>query len=309
MTRQIFRNLTKLILSLSALAIFSASALAQGAVINTSDMRPGSILFFNRYISSTGTPGQGDTQINVTNVSATLFASFHLFLVDGSTCTIADFSGGLTPNQTMSFKMSEYDPGITGYIVLVATDGSVPTQFNFLIGNAYIRENDGRQAVLQAVSVVKHSEGSVEPKNDGSFSMLFNGTEYERLPSALAVTSFNSETTDSNTLSIYSPTRDLTLGSTEAVSIFSLLFDDNEKSLSSSFVVRCYRTDTLTTLFNRLGGINRHVPTGKTGWIKLNATNRPLLGSVVFKGRVFAGGYNLPAIALLPSYEISLPVF
>ncbi len=309
MSRQILRNLTQFSLALIALATFTVAAFAQGPIINTSDMRPGSVLFFNRYTSSMGTAGAGDTQINITNVSPTLDASLHLFLVDGSTCTIADFGGSLTPNQTMSFKMSEYDPGVTGYLVVVATDGSVPTQFNYLIGTAYIREADGRQAALQAVSFVKLSEGSIEAKVDGTYSLLFNGTEYERLPNTLAVTAFNSQTTDTDTLSIYSPARDLTFGSTEAVSIFCLLFNESERSLSSSFVVRCYRTDTLSTLFNRGGGINRHVPTGSTGWIKMSSTGRPLLGSVIFTGPDFQGGYNLAAISLLPSYEIGLPVF
>ncbi len=308
MTQQIFRRLTSLSLAMIALTLFSAAAFAQG-IITTSDIRPGSVLFFNRYTSNPNSPLLGDTQISITNVHPSQSASIHLFFVDGATCSIADFGMSLTPNQTMSFLMSEYDPGIQGYLVAVATDGSAPTQFNHLIAKACIRENDGRQAILPAITFLKLSAGSIEPKEDGSYSMKFNGAEYERLPSALALTSFNSETTDSNTLIIYSPSRDLVFGSTDSVSIFTLLYDDAEKSISGNFSVRCYRTDTLTTLFNRGGGVNRHVPSGRTGWIKMSATGKPLLGSVMSRGPVFAGGYNLPAITLLSSYEITLPVF
>jgi type 1 fimbria pilin len=308
MTQQIFRRLTNLALAVCALAIFNAAVFAQGTITN-SDIRPGSVLFFNRYTSNPNNPQFGDTQVNITNVHPSQSASIHLFFVDGATCSIADFGMSLTPNQTMSFLMSEYDPGIQGYLVAVATDGSVPEQFNFLVGTAFIRESDGRQAILPAITVLKLSPGTIEPKEDGSYSMRFNGAEYERLPSALALTSFNSETTDSNTLIIYSPSRDLVFGSTDSVSIFTLLYDDAEKSISGNFSVRCYRTDTLTTLFNRGGGVNRHVPAGRTGWIKLSATGRPLLGSVISRGPVFSGGYNLPAITLLSSYEITLPVF
>ncbi|MCI0337174.1 MAG: hypothetical protein L0226_06335 [Acidobacteria bacterium] len=306
MTEQIIRRLIQTTLAIAALVLFNVAALAQ---INFSDVRPGSVLFFNRYTSNANNTALGDTQINITNVNPTESASIQLFFVDGSTCSIADFGLSLTPNQTMSFLTSEVDPGIQGYIVAVATDGSAPTQFNSLIGTAFIRENDGRQAFLQAISVLRLSSETNNPGDDGSFRLRFNGAEYERLPSTLAVTSFNSEMTDSNTLIIYSPTRDLFFGSTDAVNIFVLLFDDMENSLSSSFTVRCYRTDTLTTLFNRQGGINRHVPLGKTGWIKLSASGRPILGSVISRGPVFMGGYNLPAVALLSSYEISIPVF
>jgi hypothetical protein len=310
MTQQTFR-LTSLALIISALALFSASAFAQGAtsVINYSDVRPGSVLFFNRYTSNPNNPQTGDTQINITNVNPNEDASIHLFFVDGSTCSIADFGLSLTPNQTMSFLMSEYDPGVQGYLVAVATNGSEPTQFNSLVGTAYIRENDGRQATLPAITITKLSPGDITANGDGTASLVFNGTEYDRLPSALAVTSFDSQTTDNSTLIIYSPSRDLTFGSTDSVSIFTLLYDDAERSISSSFSVRCYRSDTLSALFNRGGGINRHVPSGTTGWIKMSATGRPLLGSVISRGPVFTGGYNLPAIILLSTYTINIPIF
>lgn len=305
MTQQVFWSPIKPALIIIALLLLSTAAFAQGP-INISDMRPGSVLFFNRYTSNANNAQLGDTQINITNVNQGESAAIHLFFVDGSTCTVADFGLSLTPNQTMSFLMSDYDPGVQGYIVAVATDGSAPTQFNYLIGTAFIRENDGKQAVLQAISLVKLSPGSVDTNDDGNNVLRFNGSEYERLPSALAVTNFNSETSTSNLLIIYSPSRDLIFGSAEAVSIFTLLFDDSERSISGGFTVRCYRADTLSVIFSR-GGINRHIPAGRTGWIKLNATSRPLLGSLISRGPVFAGGYNLSAVTLLSSYEIAIP--
>jgi hypothetical protein len=311
MIQQTFRHLTFLALIVSAFALFGISAFAQSAssVINYSDVRPGSVLFFNRYTSNPNNPQTGDTQINITNVNPNEDASIHLFFVDGSTCSIADFGLSLTPNQTMSFLMSEYDPGVQGYLVAVATNGSEPTQFNSLVGTAFIRENDGLQAILPAITITKLSPGDVTANGDGTASLVFDGVEYDRLPSALALTSFNSQTTDSSTLIIYSPSRDLTFGTTDSVSIFNLLFDDAEKAISSSFSVRCYRTETLAALFNRGGGINNHVPTGRTGWIKMSATGRPLLGSVLNRGPVFSGGYNLPAIIQLSSYTINIPIF
>jgi hypothetical protein len=306
MTQRSFRRLANLLFVLAALAFFNSLASAQNSL---GDLRPGSVLFFNRYTSNPNSPQQNDTQINITNTNPDEPATIHLFFVDGATCSIADFILSLTPSQTVSFLMSDLDPGISGYMVAVATDGSVPTQFNWLIGSAFIREGDGRQATLPAITVAKLSPGPIDPLDDGTYSLFFNGADYERLPNALAATSFNSGTTDSNNLIVYSPTSDLTTGSTSSTNIFSLVYDDQENSLSSSFSVHCYRADNFSTLFNRNGGINRHVPAGRSGWIKLSTTGRPLLGSVISSGPVFSGGYNLPAVSSLSSFVMKIPVF
>ena len=307
-----FRRLINFVLAVAALSLLSTAAFAQNYPVGNShisDMKPGSVLFFNRYSSNPTNPQLGDTQINITNVNQNREIDIHLFLVDGGSCSVADSFIGLTPNQTASFLVSDYDPGITGYLVAVAVAGGGPTQFNHLIGTEYIRETDGKGGYLQAVSIAKRSPGEVAPDLDGTTSLVFNDTEYERLPMSLGLASFNSQTADSSALSIYSPTNNLVLGAVNSVSIFTLLYNDVEVALSSSFSIRCYRYETLTSLFNRGGGINRHVPAGRTGWIRMTASGAPLLGSVLGKGNVFTGAHNLHALSLLPSYSIQVPVF
>jgi len=310
MTQQTFRRLINLSILVGALAILSTTALAQG-ISHISDMKPGSVLFYNRYSSNPSNPQMGDTQINITNVSQSQGASVHLFLVDGASCTIADSFISLTPNQTASFLVSDFDPGIAGYIVAVATGGggSGPTQNNNLIGTEFIRETDGRTAYLQAISIAKRSAGDVIPDEFGTASLNFNGVDYEQLPMSLAVSTFNSQTSDSNMLVIYSPSSNLMIGAVSSVSVFTLLYNDTESSISSSFTVNCYRYESFTSLFNRGGGINRHVPFGRTGWIRMTASGRPILGSTLGKGPVFVGGHNLHAISLLSSYSITVPSF
>ena len=93
MTQQTFRRLINLSVVIGALAIMSVSALAQGYPAGNShisDMKPGSVLFYNRYSSNPSNPQMGDTQINITNVSQSQGATVHLYLVDGASCTIAD---------------------------------------------------------------------------------------------------------------------------------------------------------------------------------------------------------------------------
>jgi hypothetical protein len=305
MTQLLNRRTVKLALVVIILTLFNFAALAQKS---NNALRPGSILFFNRYTSDPNNPQLSDTQINITNTNPTEKAFVHLFFVDGITCSNADYGISLMPNQTLSFLTSEIDPGVTGYIVAVATDGSVPVQNNSLIGTALIRENDGEQVVLPAFTIAKLSPGRVAKDNDESVRLIFNGVEYEQLPGSVAVTSVNSETANSSSLIVYSPAADLISGTAETINIYSLLFDDAQRSIPSNISVRGYRVDPLSSFFNR-PGITRHSPVPKRGWIRLSAGSRPMLGSVINKSSGLMSSYNLPSLTLLPSYEIRIPSF
>lgn len=311
MIQNTFRRFINLTIVVCALAMLSTVAFAQYPIGQSSfgDLKPGSVLFYSRYSSNPANPSMGDTQINITNVSQNAAASVHLFMVDGATCSIADSFVGLTPNQTASFLVSDYDPGISGYIVAVAVGPGGPTQFNHLIGSEFIRETNGVSAYLQAMTVAKRSAGDVVPDGSGQTVLNFNGVDYEQLPSSIAVATFNSQTVDSNMLSIFSPSTNLMIGGVVSTSVFTLLYNDAEVSLSSSFTVNCYLYNSFVALFNRGGGINRHVPSGRTGWIRMTASGRPIMGSVLGKGPVFTGGHNLHALALLGSYSIIVPSF
>lgn len=310
MTQKTIRCFSHFAMLVGALMLMGTAALAQYPIGSShiSDMKPGSVLFYSRYSSNPVNPAMGDTQINITNVSQTTATNVHLFMVDGATCSIADSFIGLTQNQTASFLVSDFDPGITGYIVAVATNGG-PNQFNNLIGSEYIRETNGTTAYLQAIGVAKRSAGPAATDANGQAVLNFNGVDYEQLPSALAVDSFNSQTSDTNYLSIFSPPNDLVIGGAVSTSVFTLLYNDAEVAISSSFTVNCYRYESFVSLFNRGGGINRHVPSGRTGWIRLSSSSRPILGSMFGKGPVFTGGHNLHAIQLLGSYSITVPSF
>ncbi|MCI0662712.1 MAG: hypothetical protein L0220_16725 [Acidobacteria bacterium] len=309
MTRRIYRRLINLAIMLAimagALTLFSSVALAQ----YPNDMKPGSVLFFNRYSSNPSNPQQGDTQINITNINQNSDITLHLFLVDGSTCSVADSFVSLTANQTTSFLTSDFDPGIQGYIVAVAISGGAPTQFNFLIGDEYIREGDDRVANFGAVSIAKLTPGDVTPNGDGTASLIFNGVEYERLPASVGLSSFNSQTTDNTQVSIYVPSSNLLVGAPSGTSIFTLVYDDTERVLSTTARVICYTTFQLSSLRLAGGNINNFVPTGRTGWIRFSGGSRPLLGVSIQSGPVFTGGHNLHALTLLPTYTILIPDF
>ncbi len=287
------------------LACLGGFALAQSSL---SDLKPSSVLFFNKYVSNPSAPQQQDTQINITNVNPDEGINVHMFMVDGSTCSIADFYLGLSQNQTASFLASDFDPGVQGYIVGVAVSG-VPTQFNYLIGDELIREFDGKLANLQAVGFAKISPGDVIPSGEGTAILVFDGVEYDRFPQILAASSFNSQVTHSTNLAIYSPSSNLMVGNPVSTSIFTLVFDDNEVPHSTNIRVACYLQTPLTSLRVTGGSINTIVPAGATGWLKLNAISRPLLGAILTRGPVFNGGHNLHPISYLASYQILVPAF
>lgn len=302
------------VVSASGGAMFAQGISTEPSIL--SDQKAGSILFYNKFTSSAAAPWVQDTQINITNTNGNAAVTVHLFFLDGRTCTPADFFITLTPNQTTYLLASEVDPGIEGYIIAVASSGvfgGLPIQFNFLIGDAYIREADGRQANLAAVAVAKRAPGPVLDNGDGTANLVFDaggGTNsYDRLPRVVAVSSFNSQTTDSTKLAIYTPVANLLTGSTFSPNIFTLVFDDAEHALSTSFRVDCYDQVPLSSL-RVAGTLNGVVPQGRTGWIRMYETSgRPLLGAVLNKGPKFNGGHNLHHLTLTPSYTITVPVF
>src|SRR5262245_27935891 len=165
-TMQTSRKLTQALLALFALVVLSASALAADpglaypATSEVSDQKAGSLLVYNFYTSGAAGNAQ-NTRINITNTNGLEAAFVHLFFVDGSGCAVADSFTCLTANQTTSFLASDVDPGVSGYIVAVASDGFIgcPLSFNFLIGDEYVKLSTGHQANLGAEA----------------FSALFNG--------------------------------------------------------------------------------------------------------------------------------------
>jgi len=277
--------------------------------VGPSDHTPSSVLVYTKYTSSATNPTSQDTQINITNVNRDFGIALHLFMVDGNTCSVADFFLALTPNQTGTFYASDLDPGITGYIFAVAVSGGAPTQFNYLIGDYYIRETDGKLGNIQAWGFEKHSPGDVIPNGDGTANLVFDGTEYDRMPSMLAASNFNSQVDHSTNLVMVAPMSNYLAGNPVNVNVFTLVYNHVEESFSTTIRVRCVVQIPLLSLRVTGGNVNAIVRQGQTGWIRLNAVNAPILGSILQRGPIFNGGHNLHPIALLPTFVTQVPAF
>ncbi len=116
-----------------------------------------------------------------------------MFLIQGNTCNVADRFVCFTAQQTSYFLASELDPGITGYIVMVAVDGilGTPINFNFLVGDAFVKLSNGLHGNLGAEAIAAVAEAPAVVSPDGGLALLvFNGVDYNRVPRVLAVDNF-----------------------------------------------------------------------------------------------------------------------
>ncbi|MBK8316609.1 MAG: hypothetical protein IPL01_22390 [Acidobacteria bacterium] len=154
-----------------------------------SDQKAGSVLFYNIYSSDAANYNAQNTRISITNTHPVLRATVHLFFVDGVSCTAADQYLCLTPNQTYTFLASDIDPGTTGYLVAVAVDDrGCPIDFNYLIGDEYIKLNSGHAANLGAEAISALAGGlPLCDLNSTTATLNFDGVSYNGVPRVLAV--------------------------------------------------------------------------------------------------------------------------
>lgn len=275
-----------------------------------SDQKAGSVLFYNKYISNASNPATENTRINITNTSPTARAFVHFFFVDGASCAPADNLLCLTPNQTASFLASDIDPGVQGYIIAIAVDGTsgLPAPFNFLVGDAYFKEASQHAANLGAVAAALVGAGPTTNADGYTATLNFDDAQYNALPRVLAADSIPSQVNHVTNLIVYSPASDLINGGTGAGRVFGILYDDTESAFSFGFSLKCHLEAPLLALLRTTPRINVLIPQGRTGWLKLwEVGGAPLLGAVITRGESF-GGHNLHALTFTTA-TITVPVF
>jgi hypothetical protein len=314
--------------------------------LGVSENKLGSVLFFNYYTSDAAS-AQINTRINITNANPTRDIAVHVFFVDGATCSVADAFICLTRNQTVSFVVSDLDPNVTGYLIVVAIDSQGhPVGFNYLAGDELVVTGTGHRFSLAAVAAARRDgdKGPVaSPANsDGvTATMFFDGWEYDALPYAMVLDSFPSQVGGigagiaDTRLYIYSPLSDLmTGGPAFSGSIFFIVRDDQENSFSGQLALECFLASDKQriTSIRTSPNINTIVPSGRTGWAAFYAfgnrtivcntsgdtvslANVPLMGATATKigsgTTTVYGGHNLRYATTFnaPGYSITIPVF
>ena len=325
------RKLTQVLLMVFTLALMTTaiSAADPGALYppesEASDQKAGSILIYNFYNSGIGVGSTINTKINITNTSFNDSTIVHLFFV-ASSCSVADFKLYLTPSQTYSFLVSDFDPDITGYIMAVAENADgLPVSHNFLIGDLFFKgvDNSANLAAV-AFAALWGDQGPVVPgyvANSPTVTINFSGAYggYNKLPATVALSNIPSRAAGDRTMLILNIIGGNYLSSAGFgnKSIFGLLYDDAEQSQSFSITSGCQYVRTLDDNNPRtVPRFTTVIPAGRTGWMKLYSQDGStgILGATVIwnivPGTNFKDGHNLHHLTLTTgSTAATLPVF
>ena len=285
-----------------------------------SDQKAGSVLIYNVYTSSTD-PTKQNTRINLTNVHPSRLAQVHLYFV-AEGCSVADSYVCLTPNQTTSFLMSDLDPGTTGYIVAVATNQmGCPINFNYLIGDEYVKFSSGHAANLAAISVSAIAGGLTAcNENTVIASLNFDGVSYGLLPRTLAVSNVGSKADGNDTMLILNRIGgNLGIGASTLGTIFGIFYDDAENAVSFTVNGSCQLRGSLSNNFPRTTPrFEQFVPAGRTGWLKLyrQEADIAMTGATInFNPNstssigAFNQGHNMHVLTLSGAASYIVPVF
>lgn len=288
-----------------------------------SGQKAGSVLVYNLYSSSVAAPNTQNTRVSLTNTHPTQRIAVHLFFVDGATCSIADSLICLTPNQTASFLSSDIDPGTTGYIVAVASDllTGCPVNFNFLIGDEFVKLSSGHAANLAAESFAALAGGlPLCDANSPTAVLNFDGVSYNRVPRVLASSNIPSRADGNDTLLVLNRLGgNLATGAATLSSLFGIFYDDAEQPFSFSFNPGvCQLRSSLSNSFPRTTPrLEQIIPAGRSGWAKFYSLNdQGLLGAVInfnpnatTAAGAFNQGRNLHKLALTSSAVLTIPIF
>ena len=296
---------THILLTLFVLIAGATASMAAPAVSPSipSDMKQGSMLFYNIYTSTVGDASQ-NTRLNITNTHPTKSVNVHFFFARSIDCTIADTYVCLTANQTFSFLASEYDPGETGFIFGVATDDAgCPINFNYLIGDLYTKSYFGTTSYFQANlgAVAFAAQNIWDGANYVAWApftraLLFNNDMlcaiafglyhdvtnptichalYDKVPCQLAVDNIQSEADGNTTLLILHSMQGKPEQAGSIGTLLGQVFDDNEKGYSfQTSQTGCIWTKVINKSLIRVPtGIDKVISKGHTGWMYFQSPN------------------------------------
>ncbi len=256
------------------LALVSLSS----AIFAQVDNRPGSVLVFPYYTSNAD--ASADTQITIANPSA-IQVDVHLYFIERTLCQQSDISISLTPNATVTIKMSEFDPLNSGYLIAVAQDlnGNL-TSSAAISGNAFVKAPAGY--ISANAGEVRGDYGATSFKSviatapvDGILELKFDGASLEKMPRMFGAELQNPNLAPGQTIIVAGMVGDVSTGDITGAGAngVGLLFNANEEVRSFSNFIKgtCHSISTFTTTLPRVtvpGGINAFINAGSVGIMK-----------------------------------------
>jgi len=312
---------------MSTAALAADPGLIYPPTSEVSDQKQGALLVYNIYTSGATSGNAQNTRINITNTSTSSGANVHLFFVSDG-CAIADAFICLTATQTATFLASDIDPGVTGYVVAIATDANgCPVAFNWLIGDLYVKFATGHAANLgaEAFAALFFGTSAACDANTVTTGIIFDGVvggpgSYNRVPRVLAGSNVPSRADGNDTLVIINRiSGNLGIGASTLATLFGLFYDDSENVLSFSVTGSCQLRSSLSNTFPRLTPrFETFIPAGRSGWFKVfsQSTGVGILGAMInlnpnagTSAGAFSGGHNLHKLTLEPTTNFVVPVF
>lgn len=281
--------------------------------------RPGSVLIFPIYTSSATNAQSQNTRFSLTNLDSSRSATVHLFLIDAGTCQVRDFFICLTAAQTTHFLAADIDPGTTGFIVAVAVDGrGCPANFNFLIGEEYVKFASGHEANLGADAIPAIAAQLPCATATTTTTLRFDGVSYAPLPRVVATSGFQSRADGNNTLLILNRIGgDLINGTTTTSALTSLVYDDAENVFSLTFNLTCQYRGSVWVSTRANPRFETAIPPGRSGWAKYynSGIEEALLGATInlnqnsgAQAGAFNAGHNLHKLSYTTSVIYTIPV-
>lgn len=307
------RSISQLLLFI-AFAVLSASSVFAQTI--PSDQKAGSVLIFNYYGSDSANPKGEDTKIHITNThpqKAGMMAIFFISAVSGLTM---DAQVCLAPNQTVSFKTSDTDPGEKGYIVAVSVDGTtgLPNNFNSFIGSASIKMLPGYLANLNAETISALAEHPGFNEGEGRATLKFDGVHYNQVPNILALDNIPAIADGDKTMVIVNQLGGSLPGNQrpdDLIGLTGIVYDSAatpypwQEGSINSFQLRKVIADGFP---NTTPSMSNVIPLQSYGWMRLWPTmrNKGVTGAVLYLNKGDESGYGFPFIGGHNLHHMSL---
>lgn len=280
---------------------------------NASSSKAGTILFFHAYTSDTSQVDKVNTIINLTNTNPVDAATLRLIAVHD--CTTDEKFINLAANQSRSLLASKEFPDSTGYLIaMVVNSTGAPTQFNWIVGSATVRDWQNYEGSYNAFAVAKRTAGAASG-NGKTFDLKFDGQQFDQLPQTIALDNLQSVNAE---FSLYSlQTR---LGDPSSFNDFTLkatVYDQAGKDYPSTIPgLACGLIDIADSVWSNQA-LAKFIKPGNPGWATFKVQDvsdsskvkdAPIFG-VSFSsltGKPKHGAVNLQVLSWLETYSIAL---
>ncbi|MBL8186826.1 MAG: HYR domain-containing protein, partial [Acidobacteria bacterium] len=287
-----------------------------------SNTKPASVLFFPKYTSDAANPSNVNTLISLTNANPRDAVTLRLFFVRD--CQVHSMFLNLAGNQTRTLLTSSEDPGKTGYLVVVPVNAfGIPTQFNWLIGSASLRDANGHEASYNAIGVAKRTGGAVSVQEGATTAQLkFNDTEFDRLPQLVALDRINNQDpnagedgpipADKTDVTLISPLANLA-GGAQALEVTAIAYDQSGRPYPQIVSSACGLSRSVNGIWS-VPSLNSFITPDRAGWANFSAQVEgspvPLIGLTLNNGTTekYRSARLMQALNRLASFNMTMPI-